>query len=175
LIAFVKCRNRFFRHFYDPLIAQTYRNCLASNDSLTRTGKRHSAGFCVLPVKGEIIRNVTIYCNVAYNDLATLRVNLVDDEVLLYNIVLRYNLVLTFSTGSTTMTVFGHHTEGIFQIEIMGREFPNGMAEHGLAFAASALAGALVTYGLYALLRDARRWLTRRGISSSPTATPRTP
>jgi hydrogenase/urease accessory protein HupE len=60
------------------------------------------------------------------------------------------------------MVVFGHHADGLFQVEIMGREFPNGMTEHALAFAASALVLALIVYGAVAVLRDARRWLSRR-------------
>jgi hypothetical protein len=60
------------------------------------------------------------------------------------------------------MVVFGHHTDGFFQMEIMGREFPTGMTEHGLAFAATALVLGLVAYGAYAVLRDTRRWFVRR-------------
>jgi hypothetical protein len=60
------------------------------------------------------------------------------------------------------MVVFGHHADGFFQMEIMGREFPNGMTEHALAFGATAVVLALVAYGAYAVLRDARRWLARR-------------
>jgi hypothetical protein len=60
------------------------------------------------------------------------------------------------------MVVFGHHTEGVFQVELMGREFPSGMTEHALAFAATAAVLALVAYGAFAVLRDTRRWLARR-------------
>ncbi len=60
------------------------------------------------------------------------------------------------------MIVFGHHTEGIFQIEILGREFPDGMTEHALAFGATAVVVALVVYGVWAAVRDTRSWLKRR-------------
>jgi hypothetical protein len=71
------------------------------------------------------------------------------------------------------MIVFGHHTDGFFQVEIMGREFPNGMTEHALAFGASAAALALVAYGPYAVLRDTRRWLTchRTNLTTTTNAT----
>ena len=49
------------------------------------------------------------------------------------------------------MIVFGHHTEGIFQVEILGREFPNGMTEHVLAFGATAVVVALLAYGAWAV------------------------
>ena len=32
------------------------------------------------------------------------------------------------------MPVFGHHAEGIFEMEIMGQPFPNGPTEHAIAF-----------------------------------------
>jgi hypothetical protein len=60
------------------------------------------------------------------------------------------------------MVVFGHHTDGFLQMEIMGRQFPNGMTEHALAFGAAAMVLGLVGYGAYAALRDTRRWLVRR-------------
>jgi hypothetical protein len=68
------------------------------------------------------------------------------------------------------MVVFGHHTDAFFQVEIMGREFPNGMTEHALAFAATAAVLALVAYGAYAVLRDARSWLARRRTPLTSTA-----
>jgi hypothetical protein len=63
------------------------------------------------------------------------------------------------------MVVFGHHTDGFFQMEIMGRQFPNGMTEHALAFGTAAVVLVLVGYGAYAVLRDTRRWLVRRRTS----------
>jgi hypothetical protein len=66
------------------------------------------------------------------------------------------------------MIVFGHHTEGIFQVEILGREFPNGMTEHVLAFGATAVVVALLAYGAWAVVRDTRLWVKRRRSVATP-------
>ena len=60
------------------------------------------------------------------------------------------------------MVVFGHHTDGFLQMEIMGRQFPDGMTEHALAFGAAAVALVLVGSGACAVLRDTRHRLARR-------------
>ena len=59
------------------------------------------------------------------------------------------------------MALFGHHTEAFLQIEIMGRPFPTGPMEHGIAFAATGIAVLFILYGAYAGVRDLRRWLGR--------------
>jgi len=58
--------------------------------------------------------------------------------------------------------VFGHHTEGYFQIEIMGKDFPDGPTEHAIAFGVSGVALLLMAYGAYAFVRDLFRWRRRR-------------
>jgi hypothetical protein len=60
------------------------------------------------------------------------------------------------------MLLFGHHMGGYLQVEIMGREFPDGPTEHALAFGVGALALCLMAYGGYALVRDLLRWRRRR-------------
>ena len=61
--------------------------------------------------------------------------------------------------------LFGHHTQGYLEVEIMGRPFPDGPTEHALAFGGTALAAALMLYGLYAAVRDVLRWRHRRARS----------
>jgi hypothetical protein len=60
------------------------------------------------------------------------------------------------------MPLFGHHTQGFLEVEIMGHPFPDGPTEHTLAFGVSAVALVLMLYGLYALVRDVFRWRRRR-------------
>ena len=60
------------------------------------------------------------------------------------------------------MIVFGHHTHGYFEMEILGRPFPDGPSEHALAAGLLGVALALMVYGVYAGLRDLRRWRQRR-------------
>jgi hypothetical protein len=58
-------------------------------------------------------------------------------------------------------SLFAHHAEGYFQIEIAGHAFPDGMTEH--AIFAGILISVLVfmSYGIYAGIRDFRRWRSR--------------
>jgi hypothetical protein len=56
------------------------------------------------------------------------------------------------------MPLFGHHMHGYLEVQVMGREFPDGPTEHALAFGGMAVAAALMLYGLIALLRDVLRW-----------------
>ncbi len=56
------------------------------------------------------------------------------------------------------MALLAHHTEAFFQIEINGRSFPDGMTEHGIAYAVTVLAVGLMAYGAYSALRDWLRW-----------------
>jgi hypothetical protein len=57
--------------------------------------------------------------------------------------------------------LLAHHAEAFFKIEINGRDYPDGMTEH--AVFAGLLIGLLVLtgYGLYAGVRDLRRWRSR--------------
>ena len=48
------------------------------------------------------------------------------------------------------MPLFGHHMNGYLEVEIMGHPFPDGPTEHALAFGGTAVAAALMLYGLYA-------------------------
>lgn len=60
------------------------------------------------------------------------------------------------------MILFGHHAEGYFEVEIMGRPFPDGPTEHVIGFVALGVATVLMAYGVYALVRDLRAWRLRR-------------
>ncbi len=59
------------------------------------------------------------------------------------------------------LSLFAHHAEAFFNIEINGRDYPDGMTEH-VIFAGIAI-GVLVcmSYGIYAGVRDFRRWKSR--------------
>ncbi len=63
------------------------------------------------------------------------------------------------------MVLFGHHTQGFLEIEIMGQPFPTGPMEHGIAFGVTGVALLLILYGAYAGVRDFCRWL-RRGVGA---------
>lgn len=59
------------------------------------------------------------------------------------------------------LSLFAHHAEAFFKVEINGRDYPDGMTEHAI-FAGTA--GAILLfmgYGIYAGIRDFQRW--RRG------------
>lgn len=56
------------------------------------------------------------------------------------------------------MALFGHHAEAFLEIELFGRKFPDGMTEHALAFGVAGVALLLGAYGLFAAVRDLRRW-----------------
>jgi hydrogenase/urease accessory protein HupE len=60
------------------------------------------------------------------------------------------------------MVLFAHHAEAVFKVEIMGREFPNGMTEHVIGFSLAAAVVALAVYGAFAAFRDWRRARARR-------------
>jgi hypothetical protein len=62
------------------------------------------------------------------------------------------------------MMLFGHHMNGFLEIEIMGREFPDGPTEHYLAFAATVLVLGLMSYGGYALVRDLLAWRKKKSV-----------
>jgi hypothetical protein len=57
--------------------------------------------------------------------------------------------------------LFAHHAEAMFNIEFNGRDYPDGMTEHAI-FAGIAIAVLLLmSYGLFAAIRDFRRWRRR--------------
>jgi hypothetical protein len=64
------------------------------------------------------------------------------------------------------MPLFGHHAEGYFEIEIMGKPFPDGPTEHVLAFGFTAVALVLMAYGAFAAVRDLLRWRKRRVVGA---------
>ncbi len=68
--------------------------------------------------------------------------------------------------------LFGHHTGGYFEVEIMGRPFPTGPEEHAIAFGFTAVAAVLMLYGLYAIIRDIWRWTARRRAALNPPPAP---
>ena len=63
------------------------------------------------------------------------------------------------------MIVFAHHADAFLEIEVLGRKFPDGMAEHTLAFGLAAVVMALLAYGAFAAIRDLRRW--RRNVTAA--------
>jgi len=62
------------------------------------------------------------------------------------------------------MHLFGHHTEGYFEMEILGKPFPDGPTEHAIAWGVSTVALLLMAYGLFAAVRDLLRWRKRRRV-----------
>jgi hypothetical protein len=65
------------------------------------------------------------------------------------------------------MALFAHHAEAVFKVEILGREFPNGMTEHVIGFGLAAAVVALAAYGAFAALRDWRRSRARRPVAGT--------
>ncbi|MDB5307813.1 MAG: hypothetical protein JWO38_2015 [Gemmataceae bacterium] len=65
------------------------------------------------------------------------------------------------------MSLFGHHAEAYFQIEINGRGFPDGMTEHALAIAVAVVAIGVMGYGIFSAVRDLIRWRTRRASAAT--------
>jgi hypothetical protein len=63
--------------------------------------------------------------------------------------------------SSPMFSLFAHHAESYFAIEIAGRDFPDGPTEHviGAAIAISVLV--FMSYGIYAGVRDFLRWRRR--------------
>jgi hypothetical protein len=53
---------------------------------------------------------------------------------------------------------------GFLEIEIMGREFPDGPTEHYLAFALTVVVLGLMIYGAYALVRDLVAWRKKKSV-----------
>lgn len=55
-------------------------------------------------------------------------------------------------------SLFAHHAEAFIAIEINGRDYPDGMTEHVIFFALAAAVLTFMSYGIYAGIRDLRRW-----------------
>ena len=56
------------------------------------------------------------------------------------------------------LSLFAHHAEAFLKVEINGRDYPDGMTEHVIFYALGVTALVLMGYGIYAGLRDLRRW-----------------
>jgi hypothetical protein len=56
------------------------------------------------------------------------------------------------------LSLFAHHAEAFLNVEINGRDYPDGMTEHAIAIAIGVIVLALMGYGLYAGVRDLLRW-----------------
>lgn len=65
------------------------------------------------------------------------------------------------------LSLFAHHAEAFFKVEINGRDYPDGMTEH-VVFGAIAV-GVLVFmgYGIYAGVRDFRRWRSTPAVAKA--------
>ena len=57
------------------------------------------------------------------------------------------------------LSLLAHHAEAIFKVEIYGRDYPNdGMTEHVIVYGITLVVLACMSYGIYAGIRDIRRW-----------------
>ncbi len=56
------------------------------------------------------------------------------------------------------LSLLAHHAEAFFVLEINGRDYPDGMTEHVIGAAMAITALVLMSYGIYAGIRDYRRW-----------------
>jgi hypothetical protein len=62
--------------------------------------------------------------------------------------------------------LFGHHAKGILEIEVMGHDLgPDGPMEHVIALIITLIVVGLMSYGLYAAVRDWLRWRQRRRVN----------
>ena len=55
-------------------------------------------------------------------------------------------------------SLFAHHAEAFMALEINGRDYPDGPTEHAIFYALAITALTLMSYGIYAGIRDLRRW-----------------
>ena len=55
-------------------------------------------------------------------------------------------------------SLFAHHAEAFLKVEINGRDYPDGMTEHVIFYTLGVTALILMSYGIYAGIRDYRRW-----------------
>ena len=58
-------------------------------------------------------------------------------------------------------SLFAHHAEAFFNIEINGRDYPDGMTEHVILAGVAIATLVLMSYGTYAGIRDVLRWKRR--------------
>ena len=57
------------------------------------------------------------------------------------------------------LSLLAHHAEAFLKVEVFGRDYPNdGMTEHVIFYGIAIAALALMSYGIYAGIRDYRRW-----------------
>ena len=59
------------------------------------------------------------------------------------------------------LSLFAHHAEAFFKVEINGRDYPDGMTEHVIFAGIAITALVLMSYGTYAGIRDFLRWKRR--------------
>lgn len=59
------------------------------------------------------------------------------------------------------LSLFAHHAEAIFKVEIYGRDYPDGMTEHAIFAAIAVSVLVLMSYGIFAGTRDFFRWRRR--------------
>ena len=57
------------------------------------------------------------------------------------------------------LSLLAHHAEAFFKVEINGRDYPDdGMTEHVIFFGIVIAVLVFMSYGIYAGIRDIRRW-----------------
>ena len=57
------------------------------------------------------------------------------------------------------LSLLAHHAEAFLKVEIFGRDYPDdGMTEHVIFFGIAITALVFMSYGIYAGVRDLRRW-----------------
>src|SRR5262245_45349347 len=64
--------------------------------------------------------------------------------------------------------LFAHHAHGFLEIEVMGREFPDGPTEHILVAVVAVVVLSLMAYGAFAAVRDLWRWRRQRPAEVPP-------
>lgn len=62
----------------------------------------------------------------------------------------------------TTLVLLAHHAHAYLEIEIMGREFPDGPTEHWIAAGVAVVVVGLMGYGAFAGVRDVWAMVSRR-------------
>lgn len=58
-------------------------------------------------------------------------------------------------------SLFAHHAEAFFKVEINGRDYPDGMTEHVIFAGIAITILVFMGYGIFAGVRDFRRWKRR--------------
>jgi hypothetical protein len=59
------------------------------------------------------------------------------------------------------LSLFAHHAEAFFKVEINGRDYPDGMTEHVIFTGIVIGMLVLMSYGIFAGVRDFLRWKRR--------------